>query len=215
MTDDDAGDLRELLLLTIKPVMYVANVERDRLREQSRTSTRCVARAQTEGAPVVPVCAAIEAEIAQLEDAEKADFLEDLGLDEPGLEPRHPRGLPAAGPADLLHRRAEGSPRVDGEERLDRAAGRGRHPHRLRARLHPRRGDRATTTSSPARARRARRKPASCASKARSTSCRKATSCTSGSTSSAEPTSPRGQDWWLSRVTAISRAVRALADSQP
>ncbi len=84
MTDDERKDLRDLHLLTIKPVMYVANVN-----EQGFTNNPHLdavrARAAGEGAVVVPVCAAIEAEIAQLDDAEKVDFLKDLGLDEPGL----------------------------------------------------------------------------------------------------------------------------------
>ena len=47
--------------------------------------------AKAEGAVVVPVCAAIEAEISQLEEADRADFLKELKLDEPGLESRDPR----------------------------------------------------------------------------------------------------------------------------
>ena len=84
MTDDDRKELRDLHLLTIKPVMYVANVN-----EQGFTNNPHLdavrARAAGESAVVVPVCAAIEAEIAQLDDAEKVEFLKDLGLDEPGL----------------------------------------------------------------------------------------------------------------------------------
>ncbi len=84
MTEDDRKELRDLHLLTIKPVMYVANVN-----EQGFTNNPHLdavrARAAGEGAVVVPVCAAIEAEIAQLDDAEKVEFLKDLGLDEPGL----------------------------------------------------------------------------------------------------------------------------------
>jgi GTP-binding protein YchF len=76
--------LRDFHLLTDKPVMYVANVDEtgftdnpwlDRVREL----------AKAEGAVVVPVCAAIEAEISQLEEADRADFLKELKLDEPGL----------------------------------------------------------------------------------------------------------------------------------
>ena len=76
--------LRDFHLLTDKPVMYVANVDEtgftdnpwlDRVREL----------AKAESAVVVPVCAAIEAEISQLEEADRADFLKELKLDEPGL----------------------------------------------------------------------------------------------------------------------------------
>jgi GTP-binding protein YchF len=84
MTEEERRDLRELHLLTIKPVMYVANVNEQGFENNPHLDA-VRARAAKEGAVVVPVCAAIEAEIAQLEDAEKEDFLKDLGLDEPGL----------------------------------------------------------------------------------------------------------------------------------
>ena len=77
--------LRELFLLTSKPVLYVANVAEDGfsdnpLLEQVREM------AKQEGAGVVPVCAAIEAELAELADADRAEFLADYGLTEPGLD---------------------------------------------------------------------------------------------------------------------------------
>jgi GTP-binding protein YchF len=76
--------LRELQLLTAKPVMYVANVDENGFENNPHLdAVRELAAA--EGAEVVPVCAAIEAEIAQLDDADKSEFLADLGLDEPGL----------------------------------------------------------------------------------------------------------------------------------
>jgi ribosome-binding ATPase len=84
MSVDERRDLRDLHLLTLKPVMYVANVD-----ESGFTGNPMLeavrARAAKEGAVVVPVCAAIEAEIGQLADEEKAEFLKDLGLEEPGL----------------------------------------------------------------------------------------------------------------------------------
>lgn len=76
--------LRDLHLLTDKPVMYVANVDEKGFQHNPRLD-RVWELAQAEGAVVVPVCAAIEAEIAQLEEADRADFLAELGLDEPGL----------------------------------------------------------------------------------------------------------------------------------
>ena len=84
LTEDDRKELRDLHLLTIKPIMYVANVNESGFKDNPHLDA-VRARAVTEGAIVVPVCAQIEAEIAQLEDAEKLDFLKDLGLDEPGL----------------------------------------------------------------------------------------------------------------------------------
>ena len=75
---------RELQLLTMKPVLYVANVNETGFRDNPLLAA-VDALAAAEGAQVVAVCAAIEAEIAQLEDADRADFLTELGLEEPGL----------------------------------------------------------------------------------------------------------------------------------
>ena len=84
MTDDERKDLRDLHLITLKPVMYVANVNESGFTNNPHLDA-VRGRAANEGAVVVAICAAIEAEIAQLEDAERLDFLKDLGLDEPGL----------------------------------------------------------------------------------------------------------------------------------
>jgi GTP-binding protein YchF len=85
LTDEERRDLRELSLLTAKPVMYVANVS-----ESGFVNNPLLAavekRAAGEGAVVVAVCAAIEAEVAQLEEADRAEFLAELGLKEPGLD---------------------------------------------------------------------------------------------------------------------------------
>jgi GTP-binding protein YchF len=76
--------LKELPLLTAKPVMYVANVLEHGFHDNPfLDAVRKLAA--SEGAEVVPVCAAIEAEISQLDEADRAAFLTDLGLDEPGL----------------------------------------------------------------------------------------------------------------------------------
>jgi ribosome-binding ATPase len=83
----DANDhalLRDLHLLTDKPVMYVANVDEGGFTNNPRLD-RVREIAAAEGAIVVPICAAIEAEIAQLEEADRAEFLAELKLDEPGL----------------------------------------------------------------------------------------------------------------------------------
>jgi GTP-binding protein YchF len=85
LTPEDRADLRELHLLTLKPIMYVANVNESGFTGNPRLDA-VKARAAQEGAVVVAVCAAMEAEIAQLEDAEKGEFLKDMGLAEPGLD---------------------------------------------------------------------------------------------------------------------------------
>ena len=84
LSDDDKALLRELFLLTLKPVMYVANVLEDGFEGNPHLDA-VRARAAGEGAEVVPVSAAIEEELSQLDDADRDDFLKDLGLDEPGL----------------------------------------------------------------------------------------------------------------------------------
>jgi len=84
----DAADrplLRELQLITMKPLMYVANVAEDGFHDNPYLDA-VTGRAAEEGADVVPVCAAIEAEIAQLDEADRKAFLEELGLHEPGLD---------------------------------------------------------------------------------------------------------------------------------
>ena len=82
--NEERALLKPLFLLTAKPTMYVANVDEQGLRGNPLLE-RVQAYAAAEGAPVVPVCAALEAEIVDLDDEEKAVFLEDLGLAEPGL----------------------------------------------------------------------------------------------------------------------------------
>ena len=83
--DEERAILKPLCLITAKPAMYVANVKEggfdgNPLLEAVR------AHAKAEGAPVVAVCAAIEAEIADMPDEDKAVFLADMGMDEPGLD---------------------------------------------------------------------------------------------------------------------------------
>ncbi len=76
--------LRELHLLTVKPVLYVANVTEDGFSDNPLLD-RVREQAAKEGADVVALCAAIEAEISVLEDDEKREFLAEYGLEEPGL----------------------------------------------------------------------------------------------------------------------------------
>jgi len=76
--------LRPLFLLTMKPTMYVANIAEHGFHDNPLLAA-VAAHAAKEGAPVVPICAALEAQIADLSDADKAVFLEDMGMHEPGL----------------------------------------------------------------------------------------------------------------------------------
>jgi len=84
LSEEERRDLRELQLLTAKPVMYVANVDENDFSGNPLLAA-LEQHAPAEGAQVVPVCAAIEAEIAQLDEAERSEFLAELGLTEPGL----------------------------------------------------------------------------------------------------------------------------------
>ena len=85
LDEDELEQLRELHLLTAKRTLYIANVNDDGFRDNPHLDAlRELAAA--EGAEVVPVCAAIEAELAELADDEKQEFLSEMGLDEPGLD---------------------------------------------------------------------------------------------------------------------------------
>ena len=81
---DERALVRDLFLLTLKPLMYIANVREDGFNDNPLLDA-VRARAAAEGAEVVPVCAAIEEELAQLDEVDRADFLKDMGFDEPGL----------------------------------------------------------------------------------------------------------------------------------
>jgi GTP-binding protein YchF len=84
LTKEEQAELYDLHLLTIKPMMYIANVNEDGF-ENNPYLDAVRALAEVQGAVVVPVCAAIESEIAELDDEDKLDFLQGMGLDEPGL----------------------------------------------------------------------------------------------------------------------------------
>jgi GTP-binding protein YchF len=84
---EDREVFRQLQLLTAKPVLYVCNVEESAAATGNEWSKKVAERAAQEGAAVVVISAAIEAEVAQLAGAEeKREYLETLGLEEPGLD---------------------------------------------------------------------------------------------------------------------------------
>ena len=76
--------IKPLCLITAKPAMYVANVADDGFKDNPLLD-QLAAYAKSQNAPVVAICAAIESEIAEMEDADKAEFLADMGMNEPGL----------------------------------------------------------------------------------------------------------------------------------
>jgi hypothetical protein len=77
--------LKPLCLITAKPAMYVANVAESGFSNNPLLD-QLTAYAASQNAPIVAICAAIEAEIADLDDADKGAFLADLGMEEPGLD---------------------------------------------------------------------------------------------------------------------------------
>ncbi|MGE5526632.1 MAG: redox-regulated ATPase YchF [Rhodospirillaceae bacterium] len=83
--DEELAILKPLCLITAKPAMYVANV-RENGFENNPYLEAVKKHAASENAPVVAVCAAIEAEIADMDDEDKAVFLADMGMSEPGLD---------------------------------------------------------------------------------------------------------------------------------
>lgn len=85
MSEDDHQIMKDYQLITDKPVLYVANVNEDGF-ENNPALDELTALAKEENAEIVAVCAAIEAEIVELEDDEKGEFLAEMGLDEPGLD---------------------------------------------------------------------------------------------------------------------------------
>ena len=85
LNKEDMDKLKPFHLLTVKPTLYIANVAEDGFTNNPFLD-QVKAIAAEENASVVTVCAALEAEISELDDAEKKEFLESLNLDEPGLD---------------------------------------------------------------------------------------------------------------------------------
>ncbi|HET7162940.1 MAG TPA: redox-regulated ATPase YchF [Rhodanobacteraceae bacterium] len=85
LDEEERATVRDLFLLTMKPLMYVANVREDGFENNPHLDA-VRKHAEAEGAVVVPVCAAIEEELAQLDEADRGEFLASMGLSEPGLD---------------------------------------------------------------------------------------------------------------------------------
>jgi GTP-binding protein YchF len=84
LSNDEIASLYEFHLITLKPVMFIANVNEDGFENNPYLDT-VNEIAEQERAVVVPVCAAIESELIELDDEERKEFMQDLGLEEPGL----------------------------------------------------------------------------------------------------------------------------------
>ena len=86
LTEDEKKMIAELCLITIKPVLYVANVAEDDLEGAHQFVQKVRDHAEAEGAEMVTICGKIESEIAELDGDEKLEFLQDMGLAESGLD---------------------------------------------------------------------------------------------------------------------------------
>jgi len=86
MSDEEQAAIAELNLITLKPVLYVANVAENELSQETPLLQRVRRVAQEKGGEVVVICGELEAQIAQLPESERGEFLKDMGLDEPGLD---------------------------------------------------------------------------------------------------------------------------------
>jgi GTP-binding protein YchF len=85
LDEDERLVARDLFLITMKPMLYVANVDEAGIADGNEWTRLVEKRAAEEGSEVVRICGAMEAEIAQLEPAERQEFLAEIGLEEPGL----------------------------------------------------------------------------------------------------------------------------------
>ena len=85
IADDEKTIVRDLFLITMKPMLYVANVDEAGIAEGNEYTALVEKRAKEEGGEVVRICGAMEAEIAQLEPEERVEFLAEIGLKESGL----------------------------------------------------------------------------------------------------------------------------------
>jgi GTP-binding protein YchF len=84
LDEESQAMIRQYCFITAKPALYVANVKDDGFHDNPKLQA-VEDYAKSENAPVVAVCAAIEAEIADLDDEDKHEFLADMGMEEPGL----------------------------------------------------------------------------------------------------------------------------------
>jgi GTP-binding protein YchF len=85
LSDEGKALAKELALLTSKPVLYIANVDDTELAPDDPHVALVKALADEEGAPMVVICGKVEAELVELPPAERAEFLQSLGMTEPGL----------------------------------------------------------------------------------------------------------------------------------
>ena len=84
LSEDDSALIQQMCFITAKPAMYVGNVSDDGFTNNPLLD-RLTEYATKQGAPVVAICASIEAELGEMEEADRKEFLADMGMEEPGL----------------------------------------------------------------------------------------------------------------------------------
>jgi GTP-binding protein YchF len=85
LTPEDVEALREVNTITLKPVLYVANVAENDLGQETPLLAKVRSAATAKGGEIVVICGELESQIVQLPEEERADFLREMGLEEPGL----------------------------------------------------------------------------------------------------------------------------------
>lgn len=172
MTDEERAAAKGLFLLTMKPILYVANVDEDMLNDDL---------APIDGVKPLPICAKIEAELSELDPEDAVDYLESLGLEQPGLDVLAQAAYKLLGLQSFFTAgEMESRPGRCVRARPPRRPPELSTPTLSAALLRPR--SLAMTTTSSLAASRAPRLPASCVLRARTMSWPMATSCTSALT---------------------------------
>ena len=142
LSDDERAALHDLHLLTMKPMLYIANVDEDQLDADLP---------EIDGCAPVPISAKVEADLAELDPAEAREYLEAMGLEESGLARLVREAYKLLGLQSYFTERRDRDARLDRPHRSQGPPGRRRHPHRLRARLHQGRDGRLRGLRGPRR----------------------------------------------------------------
>ncbi len=132
LDDNEAAFVKTLDLLSYKPIIYVANVSDSDVASEDNNYVKQVRQiAAAENARVTVICAEIEAEVAELEDDERAMFLEELGISESGLDKLIKASYSLLDLISFPHRRRAGSQGLDHKERNQGARSRRQDPFRF------------------------------------------------------------------------------------
>ncbi len=118
-------------LMTAKPILYIANVDEYDLEGKSEAVMRVREYADKAGAQIVPVCAKLEAEIAELDEPDRTEMLQAVGLSQPALQTVAQKSLQDAWFAKLFHRWRKRSAGVDDSRGGDSSSSCRSYSHRL------------------------------------------------------------------------------------